>query len=60
MKNKAKKEPVKKASNDPVKEAMGHPDGPSLEEMLNGEEEKNVRPNRGKNRTPDPTPPPII
>jgi hypothetical protein len=34
------KQPVKKASSNPVKEAMGHPDGPGLEEMINREEEK--------------------
>lgn len=60
MKNKAKKEPVKKANPDPRKEAMGHPDGPSLQEMLNGKEEKNVRPNKDKNSPPDAAPFPII
>jgi hypothetical protein len=35
-----KKRITKPASNDPVKEAIGHPDGPGLEEMLVGQEEK--------------------
>jgi hypothetical protein len=34
------KPPIKKASSDPVKEAKGHPDGPSLLEMINCEEQK--------------------
>lgn len=37
-----KKRITKPASNDPVKEALGHPDGPSLEEMLVGKEEKKL------------------
>jgi hypothetical protein len=37
-----KKRVTKPASNDPVKEAMGHPDGPGLEEMLVGQEEKKL------------------
>jgi hypothetical protein len=32
--------PIKKASEDPIKEALGHPNGPSLQEMLNRQEEK--------------------
>ncbi|MBS1530929.1 MAG: hypothetical protein JSU01_11510 [Bacteroidetes bacterium] len=37
-----KRRVTKPASNDPVKEAIGHPDGPGLEEMLAGQEEKNL------------------
>ena len=37
---KSKVEPVKKASNNPLTEAKGHPDGPSLIEMIDGQEEK--------------------
>ena len=34
---------VKKANPDPIKEAIGHPNGPSLQEMLNGEEERALK-----------------
>ena len=34
---------VKKANPDPLKEAIGHPNGPSLQEMLNGEEERALK-----------------
>ena len=34
------KPPIKKANPDPIKEAIGHPNGPSLLEMVNCEEEK--------------------
>jgi len=34
---------TKPANNDPVKEAIGHPDGPGLEEMLVGQEEKKLK-----------------
>lgn len=37
---KTKVEPIKKASNNPLSEAKGHPDGPSLTEMIDGQEEK--------------------
>jgi len=40
---KKKRRITKPASNDPMKEAKGHPDGPSLEEMVYGKEEKNVK-----------------
>ena len=40
------KPPIKKASSDPVKEAIGHPNGPGLQEMLNGEEEKVLKKKR--------------
>jgi hypothetical protein len=38
--NNNKERKTKPASNDPVKEARSHPDGPGLDEMLNGQEEK--------------------
>jgi hypothetical protein len=40
------KPPIKKANPDPIKEAKGHPNGPSLQEMLNGEEEKVLKKKR--------------
>ncbi|MDO3624976.1 hypothetical protein [Mucilaginibacter sp. BT774] len=40
---KTKDKPIKKASRSPVTEAKGHPDGPGLTEMINGEEEKELR-----------------
>jgi len=53
--------PVKKANSNPAKEAIGHPDGPGLEEMLNGEEEKasknKKKPESGE---PDSGPIPVI
>jgi hypothetical protein len=58
---KPKDKSVKKANPNPVKEAIGHPDGPSLEEMLNGEEEKasknKKKPESGE---PDGGPIPVI
>ncbi|HTK19085.1 MAG TPA: hypothetical protein VL442_06220 [Mucilaginibacter sp.] len=44
---KTKDKPIKKASKNPVKEAKGHPNGPSLTEMLNGEEEKMLKKKQG-------------
>jgi hypothetical protein len=55
---KTKEKPIKKASNNPVTEAKGHPDGPSLTEMLNGEEEKVLRRKRA-NKKDDPSGGPI-
>ncbi|HVS91297.1 MAG TPA: hypothetical protein VHE59_04645 [Mucilaginibacter sp.] len=54
MKKITKKRVTKPASTDPVKEAVGHPDGPSLEEMLNGQEEKKLeKKNYNGKYTPD-------
>jgi hypothetical protein len=36
---------IKPENTDPIKEAISHPDGPSLEEMIYGKEEKNRYPN---------------
>ena len=47
---KTKIKPIKKGSRKPITEAKGHPDGPSLTEMLNGEEEKMLRRKKGKKR----------
>ena len=55
---KTKGKPVKKASKNPVTEAKGHPDGPSLTEMLNGEEEKVLR-RKKENKKDDPSGGPI-
>jgi hypothetical protein len=41
-------EPTKPETNNPVKEAIDHPDGASLEEMINGEEEPNYFPNQNE------------
>jgi hypothetical protein len=54
--------PIRKASTDPVKEALGHPNGPGLSEMINGQEEKtpknkNKKPSDGE---PDGGPIPVI
>lgn len=55
---KTKIKPIKKASKNPATEAKGHPDGPSLTEMLNGEEEKMLRRKKGKEKE-DPSNGPI-
>jgi hypothetical protein len=60
---KTKDEPIKKASSNPVKEAIGHPDGPGLEELINGEEEKKLNKNKKikpENGEPDDDPIPVI
>jgi hypothetical protein len=53
---------IKKASDNPVEEAMSHPSGPSLGEMLSGQEEK--APKKGKkkaeNGSPEGGPIPVI
>jgi hypothetical protein len=36
---------IKPENTDPIKEAISHPDGPSLQEMIYGKEEKNRYPN---------------
>ncbi|HEY4195810.1 MAG TPA: hypothetical protein VGM63_09770 [Mucilaginibacter sp.] len=56
-----KDKPIKKANPNPVKEAIGHPNGPSLEEMLNGKEEKTSK-NKKKPESgePDGGPIPVI
>lgn len=56
-----KDKPTKPASKDPVKEVQSHPDGPSLEEMINGEEEKKPETDKGsKNKKPDIWEKPVI
>ncbi len=57
-----KDKPVKKANSNPVKEAISHPDGPSLEEMLNGEEGKASKNKNKKLKSgePDGGPIPVI
>lgn len=58
---KTKDKPIKKASKNPVTEAKGHPDGPSLTEMINGEEEKVLRTKKGReNEDPSGGPIPVI
>ena len=39
----SEKKITKPASDDPWREAKGHPNGPSLMEMLNGQEERKLR-----------------
>jgi hypothetical protein len=51
--NTNKNKPIKPASTNPVKEAKSHPDGPSLEEMLNGQEEKKPQPGDNSKNVPD-------
>ena len=58
---KTKDKPIKKASKNPVTEAKGHPDGPSLTEMINGEEEKVLRRKKGgEKEDPSGGPIPVI
>ena len=55
------KPPIKKANPDPIKEAKGHPNGPSLQEMLSGEEEKvSKKKGKPKNGGPEGGPIPVI
>jgi len=55
-----KNKPVKPASANPVKEAESHPDGPSLEEMLNGQEEKKPQTAGNSKKIPDNPDIPVI
>ncbi|MFI5159947.1 MAG: hypothetical protein ACHQHN_01660 [Sphingobacteriales bacterium] len=55
-----KNKPIKPASNDPVKEALGHPNGPGLEEMLNGQEEKKLKPGQNSKKAPENPDIPVI
>lgn len=52
--NTTKNKKIKPASKDPVKEAKGHPDGPDLTEMLNGQEEKKLTSNGTRKDTDNP------
>ncbi len=36
----SEEEPIKPEHEDPIKEAINHPNGPSLEEMIYGKEDK--------------------
>ena len=56
----SKKKITKPASNDPVKEALGHPSGPSLEEMLSGQEEKKLETGKKSKKNPKNPDIPII
>lgn len=58
--NTTKKRITKPASEDPVKEALGHPSGPGLEEMLNGQEEKKLERGKNSKKAPDNPDIPII
>jgi len=55
-----KKRATKPASDDPVREALGHPNGPSLMEMLNRQEEKKLSPEKKPKKNPDHPDIPII
>jgi hypothetical protein len=55
-----KKRITKPANNDPVKEAIGHPNGPGLEEMLAGREEKKLVKGTSKRKKPDEPDIPVI
>jgi hypothetical protein len=39
---------------------LGHPNGPGLEEMLSGQEEKKLKPGKNSKKTPDNPDIPII
>jgi hypothetical protein len=58
--NTNKKRITKPASEDPIEEAMGHPNGPGLEEMLGGKEEKKSKPGKNSKKAPDNPDIPII
>lgn len=55
-----KKRITKPASDDPVKEAIGHPNGPGLEEMLGEQENKKLKPGTNSKKTPDNPDIPVI
>ena len=55
-----KKRITKPASDDPVKEAIGHPNGPGLEEMLGGVEEKKLKEGTRYKKKPEDPNIPII
>jgi len=55
-----KNKPIKPVSANPVKEAESHPDGPSLEEMLSGEEEKKPQTSGNSKKIPDNPDIPVI
>lgn len=58
--NTHKNKRTKPAQNDPVKEALGHPDGPGLMEMINGQEEKKLKSDKGPKSKPGNPDIPII
>ena len=51
---------IKPASDDPVREALGHPNGPSLLEMIGGHEEQELEPGENSKKAPDNPDIPII
>ena len=58
--NTDKKKITKPASEDPVREALGHPNGPGLEEMLGGQEEEKLLPGKNVKKTPEDPNIPVI
>ncbi|MFB9844173.1 hypothetical protein [Mucilaginibacter ginsenosidivorans] len=58
--NTHKNKQTKPAENNPVKEARGHPDGPGLMEMINGQEEKKLKSDKDLKSKPDNPDIPII
>jgi hypothetical protein len=48
--NTDKEKRTKPASENPVREARGHPNGPSLTEMLNRQEEKKLSPEKNSKK----------
>jgi hypothetical protein len=55
------KPPIKKANPNPIKEAIGHPNGPSLQEMLSGEEQDvSKKARKPENGEPEGGPIPVI
>jgi hypothetical protein len=55
-----KKRVTKPASDDPVREALGHPNGPGLEEMLGGREDKKLIAGKNSKKKPEEPNIPII
>jgi len=58
--NTNKKRIIKPASEDPIEEAMSHPNGPGLEEMLAGQEEKKLESGKNSRKKPEDPNIPII
>lgn len=55
-----KKRIIRPASEDPEREAKGHPNGPSLMEMLARQEDRKLRGNRSQKKKPEDPDIPII
>ncbi len=58
--NTPKKRIIKPASDDPEREAKGHPNGPSLMEMLARQEDRKLQGDKSKKKKPEDPDIPII